>query len=65
VSRYIWDRRVSRCADALRDGKEACQRITEICLSRGFNSTSHFSRLFKEKFGVPPRIYRANAGRCS
>jgi AraC-like DNA-binding protein len=65
VSRYIWDRRVSRCADALRDGKEACQRITEICLSWGFNSTSHFSRLFKEKFGVPPRIYRANEGGSS
>ena len=62
VSRYIWGRRVSRCADALRDDTEARHRITEICLSWGFNSTSHFSRLFKEKFGVPPRIYRANAG---
>lgn len=65
VSRYIWDRRVSHCADAFRDGKEARHRITEICLSWGFNSTSHFSRLFKEKFGVPPRIYRANADRRS
>jgi AraC-like DNA-binding protein len=62
VSRYIWDRRVSRCADALLDDKEACHRITEICLSWGFNSTSHFSRLFKEQFGVCPRTYRADLG---
>lgn len=62
VSRYIWERRVRRCADALLDDKDACHRITEICLSWGFNSTSHFSRLFKEQFGVCPRTYRANLG---
>lgn len=60
VSRYIRGRRLSRCADALRDGGEASQRITEICLSWGFNSSSHFSRLFKEQFGVSPRLYRAS-----
>jgi AraC-like DNA-binding protein len=65
VSRYIWDRRVRRCADALLDDKNACHRITEICLSWGFNSTSHFSRLFKEQFGVCPRTYRANLGQGS
>lgn len=65
VSRYIWDRRVRRCADALLDDKDACHRITEICLSWGFNSTSHFSRLFKEQFGVCPRTYRANLGQGS
>jgi AraC-like DNA-binding protein len=59
VSRYIWNRRLNRCADALRDDKEAGHRITEICLSWGFNSTSHFSRLFKERFGVSPQTYRA------
>lgn len=62
VSRYIWGRRLSRCADALRDGGEASQRITEICLSWGFNSSSHFSRLFKAQFGVSPRLYRASLG---
>ena len=61
LSRYIWDRRINRCADALRDDKQARQCITEICLSWGFNSTSHFSRMFKEKFGVSPRMYRTNA----
>lgn len=62
VSRYIWERRLSRCADALRDGGDASQRITEICLSWGFNSSSHFSRLFKEQFGVSPRLYQASLG---
>jgi AraC-like DNA-binding protein len=62
VSRYIWGRRLSRCADALRNGGEASHRITEICLSWGFNSSSHFSRLFKEQFGMSPRLYRARLG---
>jgi AraC family transcriptional regulator, positive regulator of tynA and feaB len=41
VSRYIWMRRISRCAAALEDTREAHRSIIEICYSRGFNSTSH------------------------
>ena len=52
-------RRVERCADDLRDPGQAHRPITDICFSWGFNSTSHFSRLFKERFGVTPRGYRA------
>jgi len=59
ASRYVWMRRVERCADDLRDPGQAHRPITDICFSWGFNSTSHFSRLFKERFGVTPRGYRA------
>jgi AraC-like DNA-binding protein len=58
ISNYIWLRRLSRCADTLRDPAHTHRSITDICFSYGFNSTSHFSRLFKEQFGLPPREYR-------
>jgi AraC family transcriptional regulator, positive regulator of tynA and feaB len=58
VSKYIWIRRLNHCAATLRDRRQAHRPITEICLSWGFSSTSHFSRLFKNEFGVPPRNYR-------
>jgi AraC-like DNA-binding protein len=58
VSNYLWMRRLSRCAAELRDRAQDHRPITDVCLASGFNSTSHFSRLFKEAFGVTPRKYR-------
>ena len=58
VSSYLWQRRLARCAAALRDPRSAERSITDICFKHGFNSTSHFARLFKNRFGVPPRDYR-------
>jgi AraC family transcriptional regulator, positive regulator of tynA and feaB len=59
VSAYVWARRLDQCRAALRDASQAHRSITDVCFSWGFNSTSHFSRLFKERFGVSPREYRA------
>lgn len=59
VSSYLWLRRLVRCADELRDPGQVHRSITDICFSYGFSSTSHFSRLFKDRFGVPPIRYRA------
>ena len=58
VSRYLWQRRVIRCAEALLDPSRANLSITDICFSYGFSSSSHFSRLFKDRFGVSPNQYR-------
>jgi transcriptional regulator GlxA family with amidase domain len=58
VSRYLWQRRLIRCAEALRDPSQAHRSITDVCFSYGFSSSSHFSRLFKDRFGVPPVRYR-------
>jgi transcriptional regulator GlxA family with amidase domain len=58
ISNYLWGRRLSHCAACLRDPTQADRSITDICLSFGFNSTSHFSRIFKEQFGLPPSEYR-------
>jgi AraC family transcriptional activator of tynA and feaB len=58
VSSYLWRRRLICCADALRDPSQVHRSITDVCFSYGFSSTSHFSRLFKDRFGVPPVRYR-------
>jgi AraC-like DNA-binding protein len=58
VSRYLWERRLIRCAEVLRDPNQAHRSITDVFLSYGFSSSSHFSRLFKDQFGVPPVRYR-------
>jgi AraC family transcriptional activator of tynA and feaB len=58
ISRYLWQRRLIRCAEALRDPSQAHRSITDVCFSYGFSSSSHFSRLFKDQFGVPPVQYR-------
>ncbi|USK31524.1 AraC family transcriptional regulator (plasmid) [Bacillus sp. CMF21] len=34
--------------------------ITEICLASGFNTLSHFERVFKREFQQSPRVYRQN-----
>lgn len=60
VSTYIWRRRLERCAEALHDDKLARRSLAEICLQWGFHNPSHFSRIFREHFGVPPRTYRAS-----
>ena len=63
VSRYLWQRRLIRCAEALRDPSQAHRSITDVCFSYGFSSSSHFSRLFKDRFGVPPVRYRVELAR--
>ena len=34
------------------------QSITEIAFNSGFENISHFSRIFKEKFGLSPLQFR-------
>jgi AraC family transcriptional activator of tynA and feaB len=61
VSHYLWRRRLVRCAEALRDPSWAHLSVTDVCFSYGFSSSSHFSRLFKDRFGVPPVRYRSRS----
>ena len=32
--------------------------VTEIAFESGFEDVSHFSRVFKERFNVPPMTFR-------
>jgi AraC-like DNA-binding protein len=62
TSEYIWQMRLCRCREELRDPACAGKSITEIAYSWGFNSSAHFSRTFKDTFHLSPRTYR-NADR--
>ncbi|MFC3229014.1 helix-turn-helix domain-containing protein [Marinibaculum pumilum] len=53
ASEWIWHRRLQRCHDeiAKRDGRS----ITSIAFAHGFNSSAHFSAMFRRKFGLTAR----------
>jgi AraC-like DNA-binding protein len=54
VSGWIIDRRLHACKQALTDPAFNRQKISEIAFRYGFNSSSHFCRAFKDKYGVSP-----------
>jgi AraC-like DNA-binding protein len=58
LNSHIWRRRLERIRHDLADPALAGTSITEIAFSRGFNSSTHFSRSFRESYGVSPRVYR-------
>jgi AraC-like DNA-binding protein len=58
VSGYILRRRLEECARQLASSLRRGQTITEIAFAGGFNSTAHFSRAFRQQYGVAPRQYR-------
>lgn len=61
VSNYIWQRRVVQCAAALKSPADTNRSITDVALSWGFSSPSHFSRVFRAHLGTSPRAFKANA----
>jgi AraC-like DNA-binding protein len=55
LMRYVWYCRLELAADLLkRKGKSQVQ-IQEIAFRCGFSTPAHFSRSFKERYGVAPR----------
>jgi AraC-like DNA-binding protein len=54
IARYIWMVRLEQCRRDLEAARRSATTITDIAFSWGFNSSSHFSRLFKERYGVSP-----------
>ncbi len=57
VSRWIMERRLERCRrELVHSGNQ--KSITEIAFRWGFNDCAHFSRSFKNRFGLPPSEYR-------
>ncbi|CAB3756484.1 helix-turn-helix transcriptional regulator [Paraburkholderia solisilvae] len=57
VMRYVWSCRLDRAADLLRRRDRSNISIGEIAYSCGFTNHAHFSRVFKERFGMSPSGY--------
>jgi AraC-like DNA-binding protein len=64
ISDYIRHARLQHCRQELET--MAGKTITDVAFSWGFSSSSHFSRVFREYFGVAPSaIHRAQHGGLS
>lgn len=61
VSKYIRRQRLDGCKRQLADPAWLNHSITEIAFNWGFNSSAHFSRVFKEEYGINAREYRKQA----
>ncbi|MEE4160555.1 helix-turn-helix domain-containing protein [Pseudomonas viridiflava] len=51
--RWLWQQRLSTCHDALLRGQ--FRQVSEAALSFGFSNLSHFSRVFKNAYGMSPQ----------
>lgn len=62
ISHYILRRRLEECASQLANPLYRNISITSIAFQWGFNSPAHFSRAFRQKYGMTPREYRKQGG---
>jgi len=54
VQEFIFSMRLKRAAQLL---KESGLTVTEVAYQVGFKDSSHFTKLFKKQFGIPPSVY--------
>lgn len=58
LMRYVSQQRLELSRRLLSSGIYAQDSITVIAMRCGFNNMAHFSRVFKEAYGLSPRAYR-------
>jgi AraC-like DNA-binding protein len=58
VAGWIRQRRLERCRDDLLDPAQADRPVAGIAARWGFSSAAHFSRVFREAYGLPPAEFR-------
>jgi AraC-like DNA-binding protein len=61
ITRLIRQYRLERCRRALANPRHASSSVQQIAASWGFTDKSHFSRVFRAAYGMPPGDYRALA----
>ncbi|WP_432696031.1 helix-turn-helix domain-containing protein [Marinobacterium sp. YM272] len=52
--RWLWKERLEESRRVLSEGRAA--QVTEVAMNLGFKSVSHFSRTFKDTYGVTPNV---------
>ncbi len=58
VESYIYLQRLETCRNLLLDPLHRDKTMQQIAYRAGFSHPSHFSRLFKQKFGMSPTEYK-------
>ncbi|SDA09833.1 AraC-type DNA-binding protein [Methylobacterium sp. UNC378MF] len=58
IADWIWRRRLEIAAQRLTDPGFAHLSVGELAYNCGFSTQSHFSRRFKESYGISPSEYR-------
>lgn len=61
LERYIQTRRLEQCRRALEDPLQSHRMIGEIAYAWGFSDHSHFTRRFRDAFGMTPSDCREHA----
>lgn len=59
VMRWLWQQRLAACHQALISGR--FQQVSVVALSFGFSNLSHFSKAFKQAYGIAPQQLLRNA----
>ncbi|MUM78820.1 helix-turn-helix domain-containing protein [Pseudodesulfovibrio sp. F-1] len=57
--RYLADQRLEKARNLLCEQK---MNVSEVAFEVGYSSLSHFSKIFRSKYGVSPHEYMSNAG---
>jgi acetamidase/formamidase/AraC-like DNA-binding protein len=55
---YLRERRLRRCWTDLASPAEAHRSVSDIAFGCGFSDAAHFSRSFRDRFGLSPRAFR-------
>lgn len=58
ASHWIWTQRLAAIKRDLADPALRLRSVSDIAFSWGFNDAAHFSRAFKERFGISPKEFR-------
>ncbi len=58
VERLIYRMRLERIRTALSDPAQYSRKVSEIAYAWGFSDSSHFTRRFRDAFGMTPREFR-------
>jgi AraC-like DNA-binding protein len=56
---HVWQRRLTRCHQDLTDPAMRHRSISDIAFAAGFNDLSHFSRVYRARYGCAPRDTRS------
>jgi AraC-like DNA-binding protein len=58
--RFVLTERLAQCQRDLASPILAHRHVSEIAFAWGFNDVSHFGRVFRERYGLSPRDFRAS-----